>query len=425
MTCFFYRPMLKTTTFLLLLLALTAAFGPARAQNGCTDPRATNFNVAATRNDGSCQYAVTTTTLVTKATLGSAVPESSGLQYTGQGLWTFNDSGNLPILFKVDSTTGNVIQQVRITNYANVDWEDIAADAQYIYVGDFGNNNGNRRDLRVLRVLKSAIGTAPSDSVTAQEIAFSYPDQTTYNPGTNNHNFDCEAFFYANDSLHLFTKNWADLRTKYYTIPAQPGAYVAHHKGSFNVNGLITAADLNAAGTGAGLLGYNQTTGATFLWLLSDFRGGQFLQGNKRRIELPNALFIGQAEGLCFVDRYRVFVSNERLTSIVTVPQRLYTLNTSRWLAPAQPTATKPGRATGFIIAPNPARQTVRIERADGPAGELALTLQDLQGRAVAKARLPAGRAAHELDVAQIAAGTYLLKIESAAGIFSRKIEIP
>ncbi|MBF9220966.1 T9SS type A sorting domain-containing protein [Hymenobacter ruricola] len=415
--------MLKTVTpFLFLLLAL--ATSGVRAQNGCTDPRATNYNPAATVNDGSCQYASTSATLTTKTPLGSAVPESSGLQYTDRSLWTHNDSNNTPSFYKIDSTSGAVLQQVVITNFINVDWEDLAADAQYLYVGDFGNNNGDRRDLRVLRVAKADIGAGPSVAVTAQSIAFSYPDQTNFSPGTNNHNFDCEAFFYFNDSLHLFTKNWADLRTKYYTIPAHPGTYVAHFKGSFNVNGLITAADLNPAGTGAALLGYNASTGATFMWLLSDFRNGQFLRGNKRRIELPNALFIGQAEGLTFVDQYRVFISNEQITSIVTVPARLYALNTRPWLAPAVPTATATPQANLFTVAPNPASQTLRIERAGGFAGEFALELRDLQGRAVATGRLPAGAAAQELAVSTLAAGLYVLQVTSATGTFSRKIEL-
>jgi hypothetical protein len=411
-------------TFLFALLSLFAA-GQARAQSGCTDPRATNYNPGATSNDGSCQYATTTTTLITKTPLASAVPEGSGLQLTSQGLWTFNDSGNGPILFKVDSTSGNVVQQVTITNFGNVDWEDIAADAQNLYVGDFGNNDGNRRDLKVLKVLKSAIGTSPVETVTAQAINFSYPDQTNFSPGNNNHNFDCEAFFYSNDSLHLFTKNWADLRTKYYTIPAQPGTYVAHLKGNFNTNGLITAADLNAAGTGAGLLGYNSSNGTTFLWLLSDFRNGQFLRGNKRRIELPNALFIGQAEGLTFVDQYRVFLSNERIVNIITVPQRLYALNTRPWLAPATPTATAKAALAGISVTPNPARQTIRVERTAATAGPLALTLLDMQGRVALSTKMPAGTAVQALDIAQVAAGLYLLKVESTDGVFSQKVEIP
>lgn len=406
--------------FPLLILGATAA----RAQSGCPDPRATNHNPAATVNDGSCQYAATSATLTPKTPLGSAVPESSGLQYTGQSLWTINDSNNTPSLYKIDSTSGAVLQQVVITNAVNVDWEDLAADAQYLYVGDFGNNNGDRRDLRVLRVAKAAIGTGPAVSVTAQAIAFSYPDQTNFSPSPNNHNFDCEAFFYANDSLHLFTKNWGNLRTNYYTLPAQPGTYVAHFKGSFNVNGLITAADLTAAGTAAGLLGYNSSTGATFLWLLSDFRGTRFFGGNKRRLELPNALVIGPAEGLCFVNGFRLFLSNEQLSSIVTVPPRLYSLNAGRWLAPATPTATAASQLFGVQVTPNPARQSLRIERRHNATGPLTLRLLDPQGRVLRTARLAAGSAVLEWPVAQLAAGLYLLQLESAAGVASEQIAI-
>jgi hypothetical protein len=33
-----------------------------------------------------------------------------------------------------------VLRTVAITNATNVDWEDIAQDASYIYIGDIGNN---------------------------------------------------------------------------------------------------------------------------------------------------------------------------------------------------------------------------------------------------------------------------------------------
>ena len=417
--------MLKTITFFLLLGLITTATSAQAQTSGCPDQRATNYNPAATINDGSCQYATTATAVTTKALLPAALLETSGLQYTSQSLWSFNDSGNSPVLFKLDSTTGSILQQVRITNFPNVDWEDIAADAQYLYVGDFGNNDGDRHNLRVLRVLKSAIGTTASESVTADAINFSYPDQTNFNPGNHNHNFDCEAVFYANDSLHLFTKNWLDLRTRYYTIPAQPGTYIAHLKGSFNVNGLVTAADLNPVGTGAALLGYNHTTGDTFMWLLSDFRNGQYLRGNKRRIELPNALVVGQAEGLCFVNNYRVFLSNEQVVrSIITIPQRLYALNTGRWLAPFVTTATAKIQKTGFTISPNPTRETIRIERQKGIVGELAVTLQDVQGRTIAEDQVEASSATYDFDVSAVEAGVYVLKIESASRTFSQKVEI-
>ena len=413
----------RIPTTLALLLALGAAApAPARAQRGCPDPQATNYNPAAVANDGSCAYPPTSTELPRKAQLVDEVAETSGLVYTGGKLWTFNDSGNAPVLFQLDSATGRVVQRVRISNFGNVDWEDITADNQYVYVGDFGNNNGDRRDLRVLRVAKADLGPS-AEAAAAQAIAFRYPDQTDFTPRLNRHNFDCEAFFYAHDSLHLFTKNWVDLQTRYYTVPATPGTYVAHLKATFNVNGLVTAAALNASGNVAGLLGYNARDGATFVWLLSGYGGRNFLGANKRRIELPSALLIGQAEGLAFVDRYRVFVSNERLRNVlVTVPPQLYALNLGRWLAPnilAAKTIISNGT---FIATPNPARHTLHLER---PSGEAArLLLQDLRGRTVLALPLPAGQLTQEVDLTGVAAGAYVLRIQSAQRVFSQKMVV-
>jgi hypothetical protein len=410
--------------FSLALLLCATALSSVQAQTNCNDPQATNYNPAATSNDGSCQYPVTTTALPLKTKLANEVNESSGLVYTNGNLWTFNDSGNPPVLFRVDSTTGQVLQQVRISNFENVDWEDITADTQYLYVGDFGNNSGTRRDLRVLRVPKTSLGTSAT-TATAQAIEFSYPDQTDFTPHNNRHNFDCEAFFYANDSLHLFTKNWVDLQTRYYTIPATPGTYVAHLKGTFNVNGLVTAAALNATGSVAGLLGYNSQTAETFLWLLSGFKAGNYLQGYRRRLELPSAALIGQAEGLCFVDRYRVFVSNERLSNIlVTVPQQLYSLPLSRWLAPTVLATKSKALTTGFTALPNPAHHTLHIARTTTTSEAASMLLQDLQGRTVLATPLPAGRRTHDLDLSTVAAGSYILKIQTPQGTFSKKVTV-
>ncbi|MVN77089.1 T9SS type A sorting domain-containing protein [Hymenobacter sp. HMF4947] len=409
---------------LTLSLLLTVGVGQVATAQNCPDPRATNYNPNAVGNDGSCQYPLTSTALPPKTKLADEVAESSGLQYTGGQLWTFNDSGNAPVLFRVDSTDGHVVQQVRITNFGNVDWEDIAASAQYLYIGDVGNNNGDRRDLRVLRVPKSALGPAASTAA-AEAIEFSYPDQTDFTPRTNRHNFDCEALFFANDSLHIFTKNWVDLQTRYYTVPATPGTYVAHLKGTFKVNGLVTAADINATGTVAALLGYNASDTSTFMWLLSGFTGTHFLQANKRRIELPSALEIGQAEGLTFVSRSRVFISNERISNFLfTVPQQLYALSTSVWLAPTVLATAAPQAAVSFTVVPNPAHHTLHIERTTGVGAATSLLLQDLQGRTVLTTTLAANRLAQDVDISAIATGVYVVKIKSPQGSFSQKIAV-
>jgi len=406
----------------LLLLAVVAA-PRARAQSGCPDPQATNYTPGATTNDGSCQYAPTTSALPLKTQLADEVAETSGLLYTGGKLWTLNDSGNTPVLFRLDSASGRVVQQVRLSNFNNVDWEDLTADAQYVYVGDFGNNNGDRRDLRILRVAQADLGPAAT-TTTAEAINFSYPDQTDFTPRTNQHNYDCEAFFFANDSLHLFTKNWADLQTRYYTVPARPGTHVAHLKGTFNVNGLVTAAARNAAGTVVGLLGYSARDGATFVWLMSGYRATGFLQANKRRIELPNALLIGQAEGLCFVGNTHAFVSNERFSNIlVNVPQQLYTLRLGNWL-PASVLATKHAAASKVIFSavPNPASHTLRVTRTSSEAARL--VLYDLLGRVLLTAALPAGRLTQTLDLGAVAEGQYSLQLESSRGVYSQKVVV-
>jgi hypothetical protein len=405
-----------------LLAALLAVAAPAWAQGGCTDPQATNYNSAATSNDGSCTYPTTTTALITRATLPSAVNESSGLLYTGGSVWTHNDSGNPAVLFRVDSTSGQVLQQVSISNFANTDWEDLAASAQHVYIGDFGNNNGDRPDLRILRVAKTDLG-ASATSATAQAINFSYPDQTDFTPRSNAHNFDCEAFFFANDSLHLFTKNWLDLKTRYYTVPATPGTYVAHLKSTFNVNGLVTAADLNPAGTTAALLGYNATNGTTFMWLLTGFQGTGYLKANKRRIELPNALLIGQAEGLCFVKNGRIFISNEQISNaLLTVPPRLYALGLGAWV-PTTTLAAKAARPAGrFTAVPNPAQQTLHIERTTGE--EASLLLQDMLGQVVMAVSLTGGQLTLDLDLSPVDAGQYVLKLQSAHGVVSQKLTV-
>ena len=265
-----------------------------------------------------------------KTLLDAAVPETSALLYTSGTLWTLNDGDNPPAIFRLDSASGRVEQRVRIMNFSNTDWEELAADSRYFYIGDFGNNAGRRRDLRVLRLPRPG----PADTTaTAEEIAFTYPEQTDFEPGAYRHNFDCEAFFVAHDSLHLFSKRWADGHTRHYTLPTQPGRYVAHPHETLDAQGLVTAASLSPNGRTVALLGYTKT-GRVFLWLLSDFDGTNYLAGRARRLRLPGALRIGQVEGLCFVGPARVFISNERLVRhVALVKQQLYALDLRRWLA--------------------------------------------------------------------------------------------
>ncbi|MEJ7666683.1 MAG: T9SS type A sorting domain-containing protein [Hymenobacter sp.] len=360
-----------------------------------------------------------------QAALSPELNEISGLQVAGGRLWSHNDSGNAPVLFRVDPASGRTVQRVRLRGAANVDWEELAADATYLYVGDFGNNFGNRRDLRILRVALADLGSA-ADSADAQIIAFRYPDQTDFTARLNQHNFDCEALFFAHDSLHLFTKDWADFKTRYYTVPAAPGSYVAHLKATFNVNGLITAADINPAGTVAALLGYDTRNGAAFAWLLSDFKNTAFFGGDKRRIELPGVLRVGQVEGLAFAGRDQLLISNERLSNaLVTVPAQLYGLAVGRWL-PGTSLAATPPRSTdvGIVATPNPARQRLHLARAVGATGAAQIRILNRQGQEVLADTLAAEARQQDLDLAGLTEGVYIVEIQLGGRTHTQKLVV-
>src|SRR3954451_24152951 len=120
---------------------LTCSYHITYAQaNGCPDPAAKNYNNAANINIGSCTYNKVSIKPKFDANLGNRVHESSGLIWWDNQLWTHTDSGGKPDLYAVDKSTGKVLKIVTITNATNVDWEDIAQDDDYIYIGDFGNN---------------------------------------------------------------------------------------------------------------------------------------------------------------------------------------------------------------------------------------------------------------------------------------------
>ena len=86
-----------------------------------------------------------------RGTLPSVVMESSGLAYTGgYSFWTHNDGYGDENLYHV-SHTGSLTTTVEVLGATNHDWEDLAQDAgkNYLYIGDFGNNNCDRTNLRV------------------------------------------------------------------------------------------------------------------------------------------------------------------------------------------------------------------------------------------------------------------------------------
>ncbi|MBK7938711.1 MAG: hypothetical protein IPJ82_17215 [Lewinellaceae bacterium] len=306
------------------------------AQSGCNDPQALNYDPGVTSNDGSCIYPITNYSLTLKTLLSTTLNESSGIVYAGGAVWTHNDSGNQPRMYKIDTLSSTIIQTVTIGGATNVDWEDLAFDGSNFYIGDFGNNaNGNRTDLKIYKFPMSAIPSGNNVTVSAgqvQIINFSYEDQVDFNPqGPNNTSFDCESMFYRDDELHLFTKDWINGSTTHYSLPNTPGTYEAVNLESYFVDGLITAADISNPGV-IMLQGYESSGGSLFFWILFDYQPGVFFSGNKRRIELGPWSGSGQTEGICFRNNSYGYVSCERVSA--SNPARLFSFKISQWLQP-------------------------------------------------------------------------------------------
>lgn len=309
------------------------------AQYGCTDPQATNYNASATINDGSCTYANTYYTLYYIDSLPSIVNEISGMVYYNGKLYAHNDSGSPAILFELDTSNLQITKEIFLKGITNVDWEDITQDDTHFYIGDIGNNAGNRSNLRIYKFPKNAIGNNYYDTIHSFQIEvihYQYPDQVDFTANNNNTAFDCEALAYYNNKLHLFTKNWIQGISVHYTLPTQAGNYTATKIDSlFTQDYRITGADF-AKNKQLMLISY-QTTGLADigLWYIYDYDNTDsvFIKGNKRLIQCGNAIQYGQTEGVCFKDTTYGWVSNEKFIPIaqVYVPQSIYGFDTKNW----------------------------------------------------------------------------------------------
>lgn len=251
--------------------------------------------------------------------LPPALSEASGLYYAGpDSLWWHNDSGDKPTLYLTDGK-GNLKQTLPLPQVRHSDWEDLTHDNQgQLYIGDFGNNANRRQDLKIYRY------DPKSDQL--DSISFHYPDQKDFPPTPALANYDMEAFFWWNDSLHLFSKNRlqkGNYYTKHYVLPAEPGTYTAQLRDSLYLRKrVITGAAVSPDGKTVALIGYNFKrclgfipTSAASLFLFTDFQGSDFLEGAVQRKSL-SCIIATQYEAVDFVDNTQLYVASEKTAFI-------------------------------------------------------------------------------------------------------------
>jgi len=249
--------------------------------------------------------------LIPVSPLPKELTENSGLIEMDDDLFIgLNDSGDAPNLYAFSIKRRSGTRVLKINNAQNVDWEDLTADDTYVYIGDCGNNSGNRKDLAIYRVKKDDL--RKKAEIDAEKITYAYDTQTNFKASSKN-NYDCEALVCVGDSLYLFTKNRGNQKTDLYSLPKAPGDYKAKHLGQFEAGGLITSAALrsNAGTNDLVLIGYDNK-GHSYIGFMIYFpkvNGTHFFTGPSKRVEFNTSL---QIESVFYHGEHQVYISNEK-----------------------------------------------------------------------------------------------------------------
>ncbi len=308
---------------------------------------------------GQSQIATSTTNLHSPN-----LDETSGLLFYNNKLFTFNDSGGQAEIYEINSTNGTIVRTVTINNATNVDWEDISQDATHIYIGDIGNNNGNRTNLKIYKILKSDFDDT-DNIATAETIAYSYANQTTFNSLPNNYNWDAEGLISFGDKLLIFTKNWVNNMVNVYSVPKTNGNHSAQLVSTYNTNGLITGADISFNEDVIYLTGYSSSQ-APFMYTIHNISASNLdiFSGNVSP-KITNIVPLGnQVEAISLFEitpsKHRLFISNEKYTFTsgpisMTFPAKLWTIevNADTFLS------LEDIANNHFVLYPNPCEKAI------------------------------------------------------------------
>lgn len=242
------------------------------------------------------------------STLSDSIQETSGLSLFEGKLYTFNDSGNPAELYEIDKTSGKILSTLK-TKVENKDWEALANDGENFYIGDFGNNTGTRKDLKVYKI-PFQNNQLINDSL--KTISFYYPEQQDFTPKNINTDFDLESMIYLNGKIHIFTKEWASKSTTHFTIdPENLENQSAQKIESYKTGFMIS--DAFYYGKKLFVVGYTKKT-EVFLMVFNESEPGIFFKNNPRKLYLGSALSIGQIEGIA-VDEKGIYISGEKFYS--------------------------------------------------------------------------------------------------------------
>jgi hypothetical protein len=261
-----------------------------------------------------------------RKSLPDQIAETSGLQWVGQRLFSINDGGNSPEIHEINPESGEILRIIQVSNAPNVDWEDLAASETHLFIGDFGNNSGNRQDLRILKIDLDKL--LSQNTVEAEFIEFAYPEQISFTEP--NHRFDCEAMVFWGGQLHIFTKPTVAGESDHYILNTFSGTQTPDFQQTFITPGWITGADVTADGKNLLLIGYENAGFNTrsFIMSYSGLTAGQFEPNAGKTRYLGSVSGLSQTEGIAILNREKIKISGERIRiGGLEVPPRLSELD--------------------------------------------------------------------------------------------------
>lgn len=238
--------------------------------------------------------------------LANELKETSGLYCPQIGsAFTINDSGNKPIIFKIDSS-GQIIDK-KLVSAKNTDWEAITGDSQYFYIGDVGNNKGERKFVQIHIVPKKVTPKKDSESKTNDtSLNLFYINNSINKNEYLNHDYDAETLINLDDSLFLFSKSWNSGTLFIYQLnKIEATQYIEPVSEIMGLPGVITGGDFDRKNNQFILVGYKLNGMGGF---------SPFMAIINRNFSLHKSFVLsgyGQVEGVCVAPNGEVWFTQE------------------------------------------------------------------------------------------------------------------
>lgn len=241
--------------------------------------------------------------------------EVSGIVYSNSSklAWVLEDSGNANKIYGLDGH-GKLKQTLIIAETKNIDWEDITKDSkENLYIGDFGNNTNERKDLAIYKIAKDSLNN--TSVIPSYKVSFAYPEQIHFPPKKTKLFYDVEAFIEYKNNFYLFTKNRSkgfDGTTFLYKVPNKAGFHHAQLLGKFKAKGdyenaAITSAAISPDEKKVVLLSHSH------LWIFENFSSDNFFSGKVNQVNLKH---FSQKEAICFKDNKTLLIADEKTKKI-------------------------------------------------------------------------------------------------------------